>query len=523
MDQQPAAPPTHGRRPSGRDAKRAARTARAGASIPYITRKIPYYEVLNEEGLALMEHNADTILEEIGIDFRDDAEALEIWKAAGADVQGERVHFPRGMCRELVQRTAPREFTQHARNPQRNVVIGGQNPVFAPAYGSPFVRNLDEGRRYAKIEDFRNFVKLAYMSTSLHHSGGTICEPVDLPVNKRHLDMVYSHLKYSDKPFMGSVTAPQRAADSVAMANIVFGNELTDPLTGRPKTTIINLINVNSPMTYDSTMLGAAKVYARANQALIMTPFIFAGALSPVTVAGTVAQTLAEALAGLAFVQLVNPGAPVVLGSFASSISMQSGAPTFGTPEPALVLYSMAALARRLGIPFRSGGSLCASKIPDAQAAFESANTLLPTCLAGVNFVLHTAGWLEGGLTMGYEKFVMDADQAGMMHTLLAGVDLCANGQALDAIHEVGPGKHFLGCAHTQANFENACYRSPLADTNSYEQWEAEGSPDMTKRANVMYKKMLSEYVPPPMDPAIDEALLEYIAKRKAASPDSNV
>jgi len=331
--------------------------------------------------------------------------------------------------------------------------------------------------------------------------------------------MVYSHLKYSDKAFMGSVTAPERAADSVALANIVFGDELTDPLTGRPKTTIINLINVNSPMTYDATMLGAAKVYARANQALIITPFILAGAMSPVTVAGTVAQTFAEALAGLAFVQLVNPGAPVVLGSFASSISMQSGAPTFGTPEPALVLYSMAALARRLGIPFRSGGSLCASKIPDAQAAYESANTLLPTCLAGVNFVLHTAGWLEGGLAMGYEKFVMDVDQAGMMHTLLAGVDLSPNGQALDAMHEVGPGKHFLGCAHTQANFENAFYRSPLADNNSYEQWEAEGSPDMTKRANTLWKKQLAEYVLPPMDPAIDEALLEYMAKRKAASP----
>src|SRR5277367_1706799 len=512
MDEQQT-PTTHARRPSGRDAKRASRAARAAASIPYITRKIPYYEVLSEEGLTLLEENADTILEEIGIDFRDDPEAIEIWKTAGADVQGERVHFARGMCRSLVQRTAPREFTQHARNPARSVVIGGKNTVFAPAYGSPFVRNLDEGRRYAHIEDFRNFVKLAYLANSLHHSGGTICEPVDLPVNKRHLDMVYSHLKYSDKAFMGSVTAPQRAADSVAMADIVFGADLNDPLTGRPKTTIINLINVNSPMTYDSTMLGAAKVYARANQATIITPFILAG---------TVAQTLAEALAGLAFVQLVNPGAPVVLGSFASSISMQSGAPTFGTPEPALVLYSMAALARRLGIPFRSGGSLCASKIPDAQAAFESANTLLPTCLAGVNFVLHTAGWLEGGLAMGYEKFVMDADQAGMMHTLLAGVDLSPNGQAIDAMREVGPGKHFLGCAHTQANFENAFYRSPLADNNSYEQWEAEGSSDMTRRANVMWKKMLAEYVPPPMDPAIDEALLDYIARRKAETPDSN-
>ena len=511
------------RRPSGRDAKRAARTARAASSVPYITRRIPYYEVLDEEGLTTLEHNADTILEEIGIDFREDPEALGIWKQAGADVQGERVHFPRGMCRTLVQRTAPSEFTQHARNPARSVVIGGRNTVFAPAYGSPFIRNLDEGRRYARIEDFRNFVKLAYMSTSLHHSGGTICEPVDLPVNKRHLDMVYSHIKYSDKPFMGSVTHPERAADTVALANIVFGSELNDPLTGRPKTTTISLINVNSPMTYDATMLGALKVYARANQAVIVTPFILAGAMSPVTVAGTVAQTLAEALAGLAFVQLLNPGAPMVLGSFASSVSMQSGAPTFGTPEPALVLYTMAALARRLGVPFRSGGSLCASKIPDAQAAFESANTLLPSCLAGVNFMLHVAGWLEGGLAMGYEKFVMDADQAGMMHTLLAGIDMSPNGQALDALREVGPGKHFLGCAHTQANFETAFYRSPLADNNSYEQWEAEGATDMAKRANTLWKKQLAEYVPPAIDPAIDEALLEYMAKKKAAVPDSMV
>jgi trimethylamine--corrinoid protein Co-methyltransferase len=270
-------------------------------------------------------------------------------------------------------------------------------------------------------------------------------------------------------------------------------------------------------------MLGAAKVYARNNQACLITPFILAGAMSPVTVAGATAQTLAEAMAGMAFVQLVNPGTPVVLGSFASSISMQSGAPTFGTPEPALVLYSMAALARRLGVPFRSGGGLCASKIADAQAAYESANTLLPTCLAGVNFVLHTAGWLEGGLAMGYEKFVMDVDQAGMMHTLLEGVDLSESGQALDAIREVGPGKHFLGCAHTQANFETAFYRSPIADNNSFEQWESEGRQDLAQRSNAQWKKMLAEYEAPPIDPAVDEALLDYIARRKAAAPDSNV
>jgi trimethylamine--corrinoid protein Co-methyltransferase len=385
------------------------------------------------------------------------------------------------------------------------------------------VRNLDEGRRYARIDDFQNFVKLAYMANSLHHSGGTICEPVDLPVNKRHLDMLYSHIKYSDKAFMGSVTAPERAADSVEMAKIAMGDRFIDPLTGKPNTALVSLINVNSPMTYDATMLGALKVYARANQGCLVTPFILAGAMAPVTVAGTATQTLAEALAGMALVQLLNPGAPVIFGSFASSMSMQSGAPTFGTPEPALVLYVMAALARRLGVPFRSGGGLCASKIPDAQAAYESAQTMLPTVLAGVNFVLHTAGWLEGGLAMGYEKFMMDVDQAGMFHTMLEGIDVSENGQAMDAINEVGPGKHFLGCAHTQANFENAFYRSPLADNNSFEQWDAEGALDMAQRANRQYKKMLEDYVEPPLDVAVDDALLDFMARRKAAAPDSNI
>ena len=342
--------------------------------------------------------------------------------------------------------------------------------VFAPNYGSPFVRDLDRGRRYGTIEDFRNFVKLTYLSPNLHHSGGTVCEPVDVPVNKRHLDMVYAHMRYSDKPFMGSVTAPERARDTVEMARILFGAEYLED-----HAVILSLINANSPLVWDATMLGAARAYAEANQATLITPFILAGAMSPVTVAGTATQTLAEALGGMTFVQLVRPGAPVVLGSFASSMSMQSGAPTFGTPEPSLVLYVMAALARRLGVPFRSGGNLCASKIPDAQAAYESAATFSATILGGVNFVLHAAGWLEGGLAVGYEKFILDADQCGMAAVFVNGVDLSENGQALDAILTNEPGQHFLGTAHTLANFENAFYRSEIADNNSFEQWQEDG------------------------------------------------
>ncbi|MEE9326351.1 MAG: trimethylamine methyltransferase family protein [Cocleimonas sp.] len=489
----------------------------------YITRQIPEYEILGEEGLSLIESNADTLLEDIGIDFKDDAEALELFKAAGASVKGERVRFPKGMCRKIIQDNAPKQFTQHARNPERNVEIGGKHTVLAPAYGSPFIRNLDEGRRYATIEDFRNFVKLAYMTPHLHHSGGTVCEPVDLPVNKRHFDMVYSHMKYSDKPFMGSVTAPERAQDTVDMCKILFGENYLDPETGRPKTITVSLINANSPMTFDETMLGALKVYARNNQASIVSPFILAGAMSPVTVAGTSAQALAEALAGMTLIQLINPGAPMIFGTFASSMSMASGAPTFGTPEPALVLYVMASLARRLGVPFRSGGGFCGSKLTDAQAGYESSNSLWPAINAGVNFVLHTAGWLEGGLVMSYEKFIMDCDQAGMLATYAKGVDLSENGQAMSAIEEVGPGAHFLGCAHTQANFREAFYRSPINDNNSFEQWKEDGKLDLTQRANASYKKQLAEYVTPEIDSAIDEALVGFMDKRKASFPDSNI
>lgn len=503
------------RRGGGAEARRERRRGAGHQSLRYITRKVPLYEVLDEEGLALIEANADLVLEEIGIEFREDEEALRLWREAGADVRDERVRFPRGLCRSLIA-TAPRVFTQHARNPERSVQIGGNATVFAPVYGPPFIRNLDEGRRYATIEDFRNFVKLAYVAPAIHHSGGTVCEPVDLPVNKRHLDMVYSHIRYSDKPFMGSVTHPLRAEDSVTMARMVFGEEFVER-----NCVLINLINANSPMVFDSTMLGALKVYARANQATIITPFILAGAMSPVTVAGTLTQVLAEVLAGAAFAQLVRPGAPVVFGCFASSISMQSGAPTFGTPEPSLVSYGAAQLARRLGIPFRTGGSLCASKIADAQAAYESANTLNGTVLAGTNFVLHAAGWLEGGLASGYEKFVMDCDQLAMQQRFCEGVDLSENGQALSAIREVGPGSHYLGCAHTQANFETAFYRSTIADNNSFEQWLAEGEKRADERANALWKSWLADYEAPPLDPAIDEALNEFMAKKKASMPDA--
>ncbi len=503
-----------GRRSGGRAARAAARAANVMERVPYLTRTMRPFEILSEEALAAIEYAADTVLEEVGIEVRDYPEALPIFAAGGALVEGTRVRFPRGMCREIVSTHAPATYVQHARNPERNVVIGGNHTVFAPNYGSPFVHDLDNGRRYATLQDFQNFVKLTYANPWLHHSGGTVCEPVDVPVSKRHLDLVYAHLKYSDTPFMGSVTAGSRAADSVELARIGFGGDLQD------RTVMTSLINASSPLVWDGTMLAAAQCYAEHNQATIITPFILAGAMAPATSAGVAVQTLAEALAGMTFVQLVRPGAPVVFGSFASSMSMQTGAPTFGTPEPALVLYTVAALARRLGVPFRSGGSLTASKLPDAQAAYESANTLQPTVLGGVNFVLHAAGWLEGGLAIGYEKFVLDCDQLGMMHTFAKGLDVSDNGLALDAIRDNPPGNHFLGTAHTLANFETAFYRSDTADNASFEQWTEEGGLDAARRANALWKRRLAEYEPPALDEAVDAAMQEFIARRKAELPD---
>ncbi len=504
-------------RGGGGATRRAERTAVSFETAQYIQRNIPNFEILNEEALQIIEWNAETILEEIGVNFVENPAALARWRNAGADVKGERVHIPRGLARKLCS-TAPATFTQHARNPARNVEIGGRNLVLAPVYGPPFVRDAEGGRRYATIADFQNFVKLGYMSKWLHHSGGTVCEPTDIAVNKRHLDMVLAHMTLSDKPYMGSVTEPSRAADTVAMSKILFGSDFVDQ-----NTVITSLININSPMTFDGIMMGALEVYAEANQATIVSPFIVGGAMAPVTVAGTLTQVLAEVLAGVAYSQLVRPGAPVIAGAFVTSIDMNSGAPTFGTPEAAHITYGAGQLVRRLGLPYRSGGAFCGSKLPDAQAAYESANSLNMALLAGVNFMLHACGWLEGGLVSSYEKFVMDADQLGTLHHLAQGIHMDTNGQAMDAIREVGPGGHYLGCEHTQANFKTAFWRSDLFDYKPFETWAEDGARDTQALATERVKKMLGDYVQPSLDEARQEELEAYVATKKASMPDAFV
>ena len=501
---------------SGRNARREQRShGTRGLGRPYILRNIPTYDILGEENLLRIEATADRILAEIGIEFRDDPVALDHWRRAGATVDGVLVRFEPGLLRDVLK-TAPASFVQHARNPAASVLIGGRSVVFSPAYGSPFVMDLDHGRRYGTIEDFSNFVKLAQSSPWLHHSGGTICEPVDVPVNKRHLDMVYSHIKYSDRGFMGSVTSESRAEDSIAMARLVFSEAFVDE-----NCVILGNVNVNSPLVWDATMTTALRAYARANQAAVIVPFILGGAMGPVTNAGAIAQSLAETMAGCALTQLERPGAPVIFGNFLSSMSLRSGSPTFGTPEPAIGSMVIGQLARRLNLPLRCSGNFTTSKLPDGQAMNESTMSMLAAVHCGANFILHSAGFLDGLLSMSYEKFVMDADFCGALHTYLDGISVDDNQLALDAFKEVGPGSHFFGCAHTMANYETAFWDSEIADNEPFEKWEAAGSHDAAYRANARWKKALADYEAPPLDPGIDEALQDFMARTKASMDDA--
>ncbi|HSB85132.1 MAG TPA: trimethylamine methyltransferase family protein [Ilumatobacteraceae bacterium] len=508
--------PARHRTGGGRSARMASRTGEAAKphAPAFIRRAIPPYELLSEEGLALIESQADRLLAEVGMEIRDDAESLRLFRDAGASVDGVTVRFDAGHVRALCG-TAPRQFRQLARNPSKSVEIGGDNVVFAPTYGSPFVRDLAAGRRYASLADFHNFVRLAYDSPWLHHSGGTVCEPVDVPVNKRHLDMVYAHLRYSDKAFMGSVTHPSRAADSIEMARIVFGADVVDG-----NCVILGNVNVNSPLVWDATMTGALKTYAAANQAPVVVPFILGGAMGPVTTAGAVAQAHAETLVGIALGQLVRPGSPAIYGNFLSSMALRSGSPTFGTPEPALGSLVVGQLARRVGLPLRCSGAFTSAKIPDGQAMSESAVSMLSALLCGANFILHAAGWLEGGLTMGYEKFMMDLDLCGAAHTYLKGMDLSADEFALDAFAEIGPGKHFFSAQHTLRHYETAFYDPALSDSSSYEQWRDAGELRTEDRAAARYREILANYEAPLIDDAVDAALLDFVARRKASMPD---
>ncbi len=506
------APQKRARRRGGSIAKRKIRTRKIPLheSQPFIQRKVGRFSLLDEESLLLVEANADRILAEIGMDFRDDPETLQIFRAAGCRISGDRVRFEPGFCRSIVSASAPSQFMQHARNPAKSVIVGGNNSLFCPSYGPAFVHDMDNGRRYGTIEDFENLTRLHYLLEGIHHSGGVVCEPVDLPVAERHLFMARAHLTLNDKPFMGAVTSGNRAEDTVDMARIVFGSEFVEQYC-----CLYSVINTNAPLVLDSTMLSALKVYARANQAVAVSPFVLGGAMSPVSVAATLAQVLAEVLAGLCLIQLIRPGAPSAFGTFFSPISLQSGAPTFGGPEGMQFQMCARALADRLGVPFHSVGALTASKVPDAQAASESATQLIASFLAGTHFIIHATGCLEGLLTTGYEKTVMDADLCSKLAAFAKNVSLSEESQAWDAFQEVGPGQHFLGSSHTRRNFEKAFFQSSLADNRTYEQWTADGAHWEHQRANRLWKALLEDFEPPGMNEGVRNELDEFILRRQ--------
>ena len=506
---------------SGRGRRRRARGAQAAeatqavAKDNFATRQIPHFDFLSQEQLHDILDQAEWLMEEIGLRWADHPGALERWKAAGADVRGDMVHLPRGLARELAK-TCPSQFTQLARNPANNVKIGGNHAVFAAMYGAPFVHCLDEGRRYGNIKDFRRLVRVAHQLDGIHHLGHVICEPVDVPVNKRHLDMLNCMMQDSDKPMLGAITERVRAEDSVEMAKILFGAQTLDD-----NCVIMGNVNTNSPMLIDQVVANAIEVYCGQGQGIVVVPFILSGAMGPVTTAASVAQAVAEALSCAAFSQLVRPGAPFILGNFLSSMSLKTGAPTFGTPEPVMSNYAVGQIARFLGLPLRCGGGLTSSKVPDAQAAYESADSMHSTVLAGANFVLHSAGWMEGGLSMSFEKLVMDSDRNLGYAKMLGGFLTDDNALAAGAYREVEPAGHFLGSSHTMANYETAFYEPKSSDNKPFEQWEIEGSEDARVRAMKRFKDLEASYQKPPLEPAVAEALDAYVAKRKESMPDA--
>ena len=502
-----------------RSARRTSASSQAALASPYIQRKLPFFDVLTEEEMCRIDEQVDWMLENVGVAFRDDPVALDIWRKAGVTPtgpHGDLIKADAQWIRSLVAK-APSQFTQHSRNPERSVVIGGTNQVFAPIYGAPFVRDLHGGRRYATFDDFEKLLKLSYMHPNLHHTGLVIAEPTDIPVSKRHLDMVFAHLVLNDKPHLGAITEKSRAQDSVDMVEVMFGKQTMDE-----QVCIMANVNTNSPLLVDRVVTEAIQVYSGRGQAMVVTPFILTGAMGPVSTAASVAQAITETMMCCAFAQIIRPGAPFVMGNFLSSMSLKSGAPTFGMPEPVMSNYAIGQMARRLGLPLRCGGSLTASKIEDSQSAYESADSMHSTMLAGSNFTLHAAGWLEGGLSTGFEKLIMDADRLGSYQKVLSvGLETDDNAFARDAYEEVEPGGHFLGSAHTMRNYQDIFYEPHLSDSENVESWEDAGAKDMRARAYDKWNDMLDNYQAPPIDEAKKEELVDFVARRKSELPDA--
>lgn len=499
-------------RRGARSALRDIRKERDVTMLPALKRKLPLTEPMDQEQVEKIDNASMSILEEVGVVFRDPT-ALDDWKKAGADVQGETVRFDRDMIRELIK-TIPSTFTYHARNPVNNLPFGKDHTIFAPMTGAPFIMDLENKRRWPTLDDLGNMHKLAHMSPAMHSSAHVIVEPMDHVVAHRHLRITYSTMKYSDKTFMGMTTSPKNAEDVLNMCGILFGDEFmeTHPV-------VTGLCNANSPLVWDETMLGAMRAFNKRNQPVLCAPFVLGGANTPASTAPAVAQLNAEALSALAYTQVVRKGCPAIYGHYLSTVSMRSGAPMAGTPEISLMNFMIGQMARYYDVPWRTSTALGGSKVFDAQAGYESATTLMAVVMAGANYCWHAAGWNEGGMHCSMAKFVVDAEQCEMAYRMAEGVRWDDFDEALAAVRDVGPGGHYLGHPHTQENFQRAFFMPKLFDNNAFEQWQVDGSKDVNERAINEVKSMLNAYQEPKLDQAIDEELLDYIARREKAIP----
>ncbi len=501
-------------RATSRRRDRPARTPGALQQRPWKQFTLPYrpIEVLSADQVEAIHDTALTILEEIGMKVLE-PRARALFGAAGASVdEGElQVRFDRAMIADLVAK-APAEFSLRARNPAKNVRVGNRNAIFSSVGGPAYVSDLERGRRAGTYAEMCDYLKLIQTLDILHQEGGGPFEPLDLPAETRHLDLYYAEITLLDKNWQPQGLGADRAIDALEMAAISFGTT-REGLIDDPVFTCV--INTNSPLQLDIPMAEGLMTFAEHGQCVIVTPFTLAGAMSPVTLAGALAQQHAEALAGIALTQIVRPGAPAMYGGFTSNVDMKSGAPAFGTPEYAQAAQASGQLARLIGMPFRSSNVTAANDV-DAQAAYESMMALWGSIMGGANLVLHAAGWLGGGLTASFEKLILDADLLQMMSAYCEPFQVTPETLALDAVREVGPAGHYFGTAHTLARYETAFYQPLISNWDNHDTWIERGRETAPVKANRIWKQMLKEYEQPPIDPAVDEALRDYMERRKS-------
>ncbi|WP_420011936.1 trimethylamine methyltransferase family protein [Tateyamaria sp.] len=499
-------------RSGGRASRRALRSAPNVAMLPGLKNTLPWCEIMDGSQVERIDAASMDILENVGVVFRDDI-ALADWKAAGAKVVGETVYLDRGLVRDLIA-TIPSDFAYHARDPRKNVRLGGRHSIFVPMTGAPFLRDLEDKRRNPLMADLAMFHKLSHVMPALHSSAHHIVEPYDHPISHRHLRITYSSMKHSDKTFMGMTTSPKNAEDVMDMCVILFGEAFMED---HPVTT--GNCNGNSPLVWDETMLGAMRAFCRRNQPVLCSPFVLGGANTPASVAASVAQLNAEALSALAYTQVIRRGAPAIYGHYLSTVSMKSGAPMAGTPEISMMNFMIGQMARFYDVPWRTSNTLGGAKTFDAQAGYESATTLSAVMHAGANYIWHSAGWNEAGMHCSVAKFIVDAEQCAMAYRMAEGLKWEDFDTALSAVSDIGPGGHYLGHPHTQENFQTAFFMPELFDNNSIEQWQAEGSVEITKRALDHAVKLLQAYEEPKLDQAKDEELRAYIDRREREIP----